>query len=342
MPLSGPQADIAGSEYRWLMLTSNKDEVITFADSTSTEQPSLATTCLLAGPPSKVLNLAAMGGDASAIVSWGLPDSNGSMAMLDGYDVEVSDTGGSVVKTLDAKEPWIAVTGLGDGVTYTIKVRAKTAFGQSDWESTTATTKAVPRLTEMVAPYAPPNLDMPPSATAKVTAATDSGAQEYVDRVKAYYQAQDAVLEGRANTIWDAPGVTADAPNTAKLSLLNAALVEEFTSGREVGKTRTASTVTLDNAVVQGQADGVVRVTVGIKRAWQTLYSAEQVGSSSNAVKTGDMIPGSSYTVAVVVFDACGNMSIIDVPIDQYEDPTDEIDPEGSGGGSNADHSEQE
>ncbi|GAA3150404.1 hypothetical protein GCM10020001_087520 [Nonomuraea salmonea] len=43
------------------------EEVITFAASESSSQPSPELTYLLAGPPSKVLNLSAQAGDASAV-----------------------------------------------------------------------------------------------------------------------------------------------------------------------------------------------------------------------------------------------------------------------------------
>ncbi|WP_188197706.1 LamG-like jellyroll fold domain-containing protein [Nonomuraea sp. SYSU D8015] len=145
LPINSMQADIAGSEGKWLLFTSNKDEVITIAEPSAAEQPSLALTYLPAGPPSKVLNLRAYGGDASATASWGLPESNGSVAFLDGYDVQVVDQSGATVKTLEVKDPWAPISGLTNDVTYTIKVRAKTAYGVSEWESTSATTKAVHR-----------------------------------------------------------------------------------------------------------------------------------------------------------------------------------------------------
>ncbi|WP_449065407.1 fibronectin type III domain-containing protein [Planomonospora algeriensis] len=184
LPLSGLQADIAGSEYQWLLLTSNKDEVITFADPAGAEQPSLALTYLPAGPPSKVLNLTASGGDAGAIASWGLPESSGSVALLDGYDVEVTDSGGAVVKTLDVADPYATITGLANDQTYTIKVRAKTAFGTSGWESTTVITKAVPPPSTNGAGWncAP---DGPSGQAVMASSSAESGAQAYIDQVKA-------------------------------------------------------------------------------------------------------------------------------------------------------------
>ncbi|WP_197286895.1 fibronectin type III domain-containing protein [Planomonospora sphaerica] len=142
-PIATPQADIAGSEYQWLMLTSDKDEVIAFGDAAAAEQPSIALTYLPAGPPGKVLNLAAAPGDGGAVTSWGMPESNGGVALLEGYDVEVSD-GDGVVNTLQVTDPMAVISGLTNDTAYTVNVRAKTRFGVGDWESTTVTPKAVP------------------------------------------------------------------------------------------------------------------------------------------------------------------------------------------------------
>ncbi|GAA0834262.1 LamG-like jellyroll fold domain-containing protein [Streptosporangium amethystogenes subsp. fukuiense] len=323
LPLSGPQADIAGSEYQWLMLTSNKDEVITFGDTAAAEQPSLALTYLPAGPPSKVLNLTTQGGDASAIASWGLPESNGGIAMLDGYDVEVTESSGAVIETLDVKDPWVAITGLANETTYTVRVRAKTAFGVGGWETASVTTKAVPPPpVRGGGATCVPFLD---SRSTSSTANVESGAQAYIDRVKAYYQAQDAVLEGRANTIWDAPGVTADAPSTAKLSLLNAELVHAKTAMDETGTVRSGSVVEIPSAVVQALPDGTVRVTAEVKRSWIEQTSA--TSASAKAVRSAAGTPGqvepSEAIIDIFVFDRCGGTTIIQVPLEVEQDSTD-------------------
>ncbi|MEU4702249.1 LamG-like jellyroll fold domain-containing protein [Nonomuraea dietziae] len=335
LPLQAPESDIGDGAFSWLLLTSNKAEIITFGEPGATEQPSLAITYLPAGPPSEVLNLTASGGDASALASWGLPTSNGSMAMLDGYDVEVADNGGNTVKTLQVSEPYAAISGLANGQTFTIKVRAKTAFGTSEWQSTTATTMAVPP------PPIPqpgttcvPFLDTPPSA--KSAAASDSGAQDYLNRVKAYYQAQDAVLEGRAAAIWEAPGVSARTPSTAKLSLLNTALLQERATLASNGTTRSGSSVELASPVVQPMADGSVRVTVEVTRKWtETTPSEPESGQARAAAGPTGTVEPSEATISIHVFDRCGNMTTIDVPIEVNEDSSDHADiPSGSGGGS--------
>ncbi|MEU1724511.1 LamG-like jellyroll fold domain-containing protein [Nonomuraea sp. NPDC005692] len=336
VPLSAPQGDIGDGAFAWLLVTSDKDEVITFGEPGAAEQPSLAVSYLPAGPPSDVLNLTASGGDGGVLASWGLPTSNGSMAMLDGYDVEVADNGGDTVKTVQVSEPYAAVGGLANGQTFTVKVRARTAFGVSGWQSTTATTKAVPP------PAVPqpgtacvPFLDTPPSV--KSAAAADSGAQEYLDRVKAYYQAQDAVLEGRADAVWDAPGVSASTPSTAKLSLLNPGLLQERDTLTGNGTTRSGSSVQLAGPVVQAMPDGSVRVTVEVTRKWtETTASASgQARASTAPAGPAGTVEPSEATISIFVFDRCGNITIIDAPIEVNEDSSDHADiPSGSGGGS--------
>ncbi|WP_371785295.1 LamG-like jellyroll fold domain-containing protein [Streptosporangium subroseum] len=327
--LSSPQVDIGDSALFWLLLTSNKDEVITFAELAAAEQPSLALTYLPSGPPSKVLNLTASGGDASAIASWGLPESNGGMAMLEGYDVQVTDGDETIVKTLEVKDPLATISGLTNDVTYTIKVRAKTIFGVSDWETATATTKAVPpppvrsENTTCMLEFG--------SQTATKSAVSESGAQAYIDQVKAYYQAQDAVLEGHANTIWAAPGVTAEAPNTAKLSLLNTDLITQREALRRTGQVRTNSTVAMDNAVVQAQADGGVRVIAQVKRAWAIQSAAPSVRAARVTSDLPGQVEPDPSTISIFALDRCGGVTIIDVPNPAYEDSTDHHD-DGIGG----------
>lgn len=323
LPINGPQVDVAGNEYRWLLLTSNKDEVINFADAAAAEQPSLAITYLPAGPPSKVLNLRTQPGDASALASWGIPERTGSVALLDGYDVEVADTSGTVVKTLDVQDPYVGITELTNGQAFTVKVRARSAYGTSDWESATVTPKAAPPPPSPDTPCIPfLDGEQPPAAKA----AGESATQAYVDRIKAYYQAQDAVLEGRADTIWDAPGVTPLAPSAAKLSLLNEALISQRDALASTGKTRTASTVEVTDPVTLAMPNGTVQVTAKIKRTWSELSSV-----SGTRAASGEVDP-SEATIDVHAFDRCGNMTIIQVPIDWVEDPTDHTAPSGGGG----------
>ncbi|MFI6786002.1 LamG-like jellyroll fold domain-containing protein [Nonomuraea sp. NPDC050383] len=317
-PIGKPQADIAGSEYQWLLLTSNVDAVISFADATSTEQPSIAITYLPAGPPSEVLNLSVQAGDSSAVASWGLPTNNGSVALLDGYDVQVNADDGTAVKNLEVKEPYAAITGLTNGAKYTVKVRAKTAFGSGDWVTAEANPKALPP-PPAAGDACIPFLDQ--SQPARASTPSESSASSYIARVKKYYEAQNAVLEGLAPTIWEAPGVSATAPNTAKLSLLNTALIQERQSLTKLGEPRKNLTVALDNAAVTPGANGTINVTTEVKRTWDAPAKSQ----SATAGTQGEVDPG-TFSISVHVFDRCGNMTVIQVPYATYEDWTDNAD----------------
>ncbi|MFF5107623.1 LamG-like jellyroll fold domain-containing protein [Streptosporangium sp. NPDC000509] len=350
LPISTAQTDIVGSEYQWLLLASNKDEVITFGEPMAAEQPSLALTYLPAGPPSEVLNLTASGGDASAIVSWGLPRSNGSVAMLDGYDVRVFDAGGTQVKELFVTSPWAAIAGLAAGIaSYTVKVRSKTVHGVSEWEAVSFTTRVIPPPSQGAASRScvSPLSGQPfgdATDTARSEAETEgSGRQIYLDRVAHYFAAQDAVLEGRAATIWEAPGVAPSDPNTPSLSLLNVKLLALRDLMHEKGKTLTASTVTLDDPVVYADADGTVYVNVKVTRKWAidatSMTSAsrgtEKAPSAVTATSgSGGFVEPIPPTISIFVLSPNCGVEIITVPLPEYQDSNDFFDDQGSTCGS--------
>uniref|UniRef100_UPI001966870F LamG-like jellyroll fold domain-containing protein n=1 Tax=Nonomuraea lactucae TaxID=2249762 RepID=UPI001966870F len=319
LPVTAPHADIAGSEYQWVILTSNKNDIVTFGEVTAAQQPSLVLRYIPAGPPSKVLNLAVAPGDGSAIASWGIPETNGSVALLDGYDIELVNSGGDKLKNFEVREPYAAISDISNGTAYTVRVRAKTAFGVGEWESASVTPKAVPP---------PPNgsdacIPFLDSASTARTKSEESGAQAYIDRVRKYYQAQDAVLEGKAQTVWDTQGVTPRAPSTAKLSLLNTWLVEYKASLEEAGESRANSSTTLETPVVEASSGGIVKVTAGIKRSWTEEGPPAAATPHHTAARTSGQVEPSEPTILVHVFDRCGNMTVIEVPIETNQDPTD-------------------
>ncbi|PZG17135.1 LamG-like jellyroll fold domain-containing protein [Nonomuraea aridisoli] len=330
-PLSGPQADIGDSTFQWLMLTSNTEETVTFADPADAEQPSLAVTYVPAGPPSNVLNLITVPGDGAATASWGLPVSNGSLAMLDNYDVEIADSSGSTIKSIAVQDPYAVITGLANGETYSVKVRAKTAFGASGWETASVTPEAVPPPPQPTSGQQQPCipfLDTPP-AEARDAQATGEAGEEYIKRVKNYYQSQDAVLDGSATTVWDAPGVSASAPSTAKLSLLNSPLVQTREAITRGGDVRSNSSTVIDDAVVQQGPDETIRVIAKVTRTWTLTPTSTHPAKIAQA--SGQVEPIES-TISIHVFDRCGNMTEIQAPNPAYEDSTDHMDLDDAGG----------
>ncbi|TXK42856.1 fibronectin type III domain-containing protein [Nonomuraea sp. C10] len=319
MQVADPQADVAASVYQWMLLTTPSETMITFAADSSAEQPSIALTYRLPQAPSKVLNLTAKAGDASAIASWGLPEDNGSMATIDGYDVAIVDGSGAASGDVKVTDPYVTIEGLTNGETYTVKVRARTAFGSGEWEETVVTPKAAPPPPSSEQECIP-FLDTPP-AGARAVADEVSGRQQFVERVKAYYEAQDAVLQGEAATIWQAPGVTARTPSTAKLSLLNTALVQERDALQEAGLVRRDSTVHLTDTVVRALPSGATEVTTKVTRSWREAPIAGMRGAAAST-SPGQVEP-SEPTINVHVFDRCGNMTVIQVALEVEEDSSD-------------------
>ncbi|GAA3553287.1 hypothetical protein GCM10022419_037100 [Nonomuraea rosea] len=163
--------------------------------------------------------------------------------------------------------------------------------------------------------------------TSTRSASADGAAQSYIERVKAYDHAQDAVLEGRANTIWDAPGVNSDAPSAAKLSLLNAALIEERQAEQQLGVPRSASAIEMTDSVVQAMPDGTVRVTSKVKRTWTVPTRAAAAFGRTSATATEGMIDPIESTISIFVFDRCGDITIIEAAMPRYSDSGDHADP---------------
>ncbi|MEV4159953.1 LamG-like jellyroll fold domain-containing protein [Nonomuraea dietziae] len=297
LPSSAAQVDVAGSEYKWLVLTSNKEEAITFGEAAATEQPSMTLTYVTAGPPSVVLNLVASPGDGGAVASWGIPTSTGSVAILNGYDVEVTD-GATTVRTLTVDNPTAAIANLTNGTTYAIKVRAKTAYGTSEWVSTTVTPKALPPAT-------------PPAG-----AGWDCDVTEYGSAIKGLYETQDAVLEGGVANVWAHPNGASTSRLAASLSTLNSSLVEAKQAMDASRVTRTNSSVAIRDIVVQEGPNDTVRVTAGVERRWDEISQVE-------TAVAGVVEPKSSFTITVTVFHRCGKVEHIEVPVEAEADETD-------------------
>ncbi|MFF4416255.1 LamG-like jellyroll fold domain-containing protein [Streptosporangium sp. NPDC001559] len=334
-PIEAPQADLADNAYTWYMLTSNRDELVSFSAPGADEQLSSTIVYFLPGPPSKVLNLVAQAGDSGVTASWGMPVDNGGMVLLDGYDAEVLDGGGQPVKIFKAANPTITIGGLTNGTTYTIRVRARTNFGAGDWESTTFAPKAAPPPPVASSQPCDPNIDIPAQAKSAQLADSVSSVQEYADRIKAYYQAQDAVLEGRAATVWQVPGVTPQAPSTAKLSLLNESLVTQKQEMDAAGVVRSNSTINLSNVVPRDTGNGTVLVTAMVQRNWEqnSTVPAEAMGAAQVEEGNPGQVEPSEASIDVFVFDRCGKVTIIQIPWDSERDSTDSYDAGSCNGG---------
>ncbi|GAT68126.1 YD repeat-containing protein [Planomonospora sphaerica] len=330
LSLSTGQTDLKDSAAMWYVLTTEHAQPISLGGPSAAEQISLALAYVLPGPPSKVLNLMAVGGDSGLVASWGLPEDTGGMMLLDGYDVEIADADGNVASTWETEHPWISVGQLGNDITYTVRVRARTKFGAGKWMTASATTKAVPP------PPSPGSgnggsrcLDEAPAATtasgqraADSDTATSSSVDEYRQRVIDYFRVQDAVLEGKASTVWDAPGVMPSDPTTAALSLLNSRLVAYKADLDKRGVVRSDSATELISVVPQPGPDGSVRVTVAAKRTWKEAASTRTLSIATSGETPGQVEP-SKPTISIIVFGCNGGIIDVELPEDANQDNTD-------------------
>ncbi|MEU1730964.1 LamG-like jellyroll fold domain-containing protein [Streptosporangium sp. NPDC020145] len=333
LQISDPQADIADSVYQWLMLTSNKDETLTFGETGVANQPSISLSYIPSGPPSAVVNLASQPGDKSAVVSWGLPEDNGGIVLIDGYDVEVVDSGGEVIRTLEVSDPQTTVDGLTNGSIYTIRVRSRTRFGVSEWRPIS------------VAPTAPTPPALPPGnpclsgepGGVSMSGTVNIETPDYAEIIKDYYKAEDAVLEGRAQNVWQAPGAGADAPITAELSLFNGRLTAEKRAMDLEAAKRTDSTVLLSDIATYEAPDGNIHVQATVKRTWNITLPEEDGAQGIQSQGTaGQVEPHQSMTSRVHAFNDCGDLILFYEPDSIHEDSTDFSDSGAKGCGGNS------
>lgn len=320
LPLSGPQADVAGSEYQWLMLTSNKDETIAFGDAAAAEQPSVVLTYLMPGPPSPVVNLAAQAGDRGAVATWGLPETTGSTAMLDGYDVRVQDAG-TVVRTIAVTNPSTSIGGLANDVTYTIDVRARTAIGAGEWVSTTVT------------PKAPPPDPTPPPGSESCDVA------KYEAIIKDYQATIDSVIQGHAGNVWEGSAAAPTSPTGAILAVANPAVINEKTTLQGNGVSISNLTTSMSDLVPVQSADGSVKVFVTITRTADVTKQPAGSTTLAGPASASGTVEGQTNTkfVSISFGGPCGTFHGVLDGGSWGQDPSDFVDDDdlqagGSGG----------
>ncbi|WP_182876268.1 LamG-like jellyroll fold domain-containing protein [Microbispora sp. H10670] len=246
-PVQAATFTVTGQELSWFAIDSDSAIPVVFGDAAAPVSPTVSVAYIPPGPPGPIVNLKATPGDGGGTVSWGVPETNGSMAMLEGYDVEVLDQSGEVLTTTDTGDPTALVDDLVNGVTYTIRVHARTTVGTGEWVSTSLTPRA-----------------------------SRAGSIDYAETIKSFYEAQDAVLEGRVPEVWALPQASPSAPLAARLALLNTQLVSEKQSMDAAGMRRTDSTISLASAVVQATDDTTVLVDARVDRSWKIVSKDDQ------------------------------------------------------------------
>ncbi|MET7328439.1 LamG-like jellyroll fold domain-containing protein [Nonomuraea sp. NPDC005650] len=294
-----PKVDVIGDQYSWLLVKTDNPTTVTFAEPTASTPPSLKIGYTPAGPPSKVQDLSGQPGDGGAIVSWAIPSSTGSLALLDGYDVEAVSSAGESVRSVQTTMPSATITGLTNGEAYTIKVAAKTRFGKGEWESISLTPRALPAPpTECESPVSQGSL--------KVT-------------VQEYYLRQSGVVEGTYPDVWSSSvsmakaqkqsdGLDPRSPVTAKLSLTNPILLAEREGLEKSNIDRTGTSVSLSNTLAYTSPDGTPTLRAIVSRSW-TDVTTDKDGNQLS--KPSDLTDTFDYS-----FTDCGAVRLISVVVD--------------------------
>jgi len=296
--IAQPAVDIVGDQNSWLLLKADSMTPITFGDVTSPAQPSLTITYRPAAPPSKVEDITVHPGDSGGIVSWGLPVSTGSLALIEEYRVEVLTVAGEVVASSSADKPSITITGLTNGQTYIVRVAAKTPFGRGGWETVSLT----PR----------------PLATSSVPECVSVGTEQLKVTVQEYYLRQSGVVEGSYPDVWSSTVSSARSsgqaaldprnPVTAKLSLTNPTLTAEK-EGLDLSYTeRIDTSVSIRNVLAYNGPDGSPTLRATVDRSWTDVTRDKDGNEKSKPTELTDTFDYS--------FSSCGHIRHVSVVVD--------------------------
>ncbi|MEV5746890.1 amidase domain-containing protein [Actinoallomurus sp. NPDC052308] len=193
--------------------------------------------------PGAVTEATARQGDGGALVTWAPPADSGAAAppltgdgaadtAVTGYDVQVLDDAGHVVRTLRSQTPDATVAGLTDGTAYTIRVRARNGFGAGAWTTTGAITPG----------------------------AVPGGTRRFLDLTTAYVRARESLIEGTTPHAAVGSGSVGDAIR-ALLAAHQNDLLDMRGFARGMGSAQLSSTVRMDSSLVTySPADRTVTV----------------------------------------------------------------------------------
>jgi hypothetical protein len=216
----------------------------------SSATAALSITYLPPAAPGAPTAVQAIAGDSGALVSWAEPVNTGVGDIDDpisGYTVQILNTSGTVVKSAAATGATAVVTGLTNGVAYSVRVQATNRIGAGDFSTTTAFT--------------------PVAAT--------GGAQQYVDAAQQFLTGQNALQDGTATT---ADGALAGASRAAMVSSL---LTSEAPSdaGVYTAMAQTHAVYTADQSTVSdvliSTAGSTTDVYLTANRSYTTLTGTD-------------------------------------------------------------------
>ncbi|GGQ00393.1 DNRLRE domain-containing protein [Streptosporangium pseudovulgare] len=153
--LSAAQFDVTGNARQWrretpeatvfvdpgLVLLADENLPVTTMGAASGQTPiSLVVKYLPPTAPGKVTAVRAREGDGGALLAWGKPETPGGDASISGYDIQVLNAAGGVLRTLSAEEDRTIISGLTNGTSYRFQVRARTTYGTGPWQASDSVT----------------------------------------------------------------------------------------------------------------------------------------------------------------------------------------------------------
>ncbi|MEV4184466.1 amidase domain-containing protein [Streptosporangium canum] len=252
--LSAAQLDVTGNVRQWrqetpddavfvdpgLVLFADETLPVTTTGAASGQTPiSLAIEYLPPTAPGKITTVQTRAGDAAVLLTWGKPETPGADVSVGGYDIQVLNAAGDVVRTLESERDRTVVSGLTNGTSYRFQVRARTAYGSGPWQT-----------------------------SGSVTPQAVVGAVRFVEAAQQFVAATEGLRDKRyANT---GEAVSGDSQAAAITSILYTSENSLLTGG---APQRNTSEIGLSQTLVSTAADGSVVVRTRI--TGKTTYDAE-------------------------------------------------------------------
>ncbi|MEU9887761.1 DNRLRE domain-containing protein [Sphaerisporangium sp. NPDC051011] len=252
------QLDITGLVQEWLkggsanrgvvLQVAAPSPVMTFGESQSASAPVLTVEFTPPAPPGKVSTLAARAGDAGLLISWQDPDDYGADVENLDYDVQVLDAGNNVVQSHSLKEAMKVITGLANGATYTVKVRARTGYGTGPWEAAGPVT---------------------PQAVA-------GGMQKYIDAASAFFKAKGDVAEGRRADVGEAAASTTQRSVIERILWTHSVQLAVAREEDPLTRVETTTGIVFNQMLASQLPDGSVVLWTDVSRKITTVGSTSE------------------------------------------------------------------
>ncbi|WP_317619827.1 amidase domain-containing protein [Nonomuraea phyllanthi] len=298
IPSEGLQVDPI-SLLGWIVVSSTSEQPVEFGGSGFTE---IRLRYRLPSAPGPVGELHAMGASNGAVLSWLPPTDPGSMAPVEEYDVQVTDSNSQVIQTHSIASTHAEIFDLAVEASYTIAVRAKSRFGEGPWSSASVTV-----------PAAAANACDDPEIFSKA--------------IKAYEDSRNDLREQTARTVEDITSTNKDAQTSkAILYTQQPSLVDVAEKLDKRGIRQTASSIGVVRVMLFHDQEG--KFTTAQAEVTQTFEYIGDIGTATPATETNETRQLKSYTFlmagcdGIQVRDSSEGGRLVSVTPDMNEVPT--------------------